>query len=33
MLKAEIDRAHLKLKSIGNSNIVIDFMIKWAQEV
>ena len=32
MLKAEIDRAHFKLKSIGNSIAVMDFMIECAQE-
>ncbi len=32
MLKAEINRAHPELKEIGNSNAVIDFMIRCAQE-
>ena len=32
MLKAEIDRAHPKLKGIGNSQAVIDFMIQCVQE-
>ena len=32
MLKAEIDRAHPKLKGMGNSNATIDFLIECAQE-
>ena len=32
MLKAEIDRAHPKLKGMGNSQATMDFMIKCAQE-
>ena len=32
MLKAEIDRAHPKLKAMGNSQAIIDFIIKCAQE-
>jgi vacuolar-type H+-ATPase catalytic subunit A/Vma1 len=32
MLKAEIDRAYPKLKGIGNSQAVIDFMVECAQE-
>ena len=32
MLKAEIDKAHLKLKGISNSQAIIDFIIQCAQE-
>ncbi len=32
MLKAEIDRAHPELKAMGNSNVVMDFMIQYTQE-
>ena len=32
MLKAEIDRAHPELKGMGNSNAVMDFMIRCAQD-
>jgi hypothetical protein len=32
MLKAEIDRAYLELKGMGNSQAVMDFMIKCAQD-
>jgi len=32
MLKAEIDRAYLELKGMGNSQAVIDFIIKYTQE-
>jgi hypothetical protein len=32
MLKAEIDRAHPKLKGMGNSQAVMDLMIHYAQE-
>ena len=32
MLKAEINRAYPKLKGIGNSQAVIDFIVKCAQE-
>jgi hypothetical protein len=32
MLKAEIDRVHPELKGMGNSNAVMDFMIRYAQE-
>jgi hypothetical protein len=32
MLKAEIDKAHLELKGIGNSQAIMDFMVKCAQE-
>jgi hypothetical protein len=32
MLKAEIDKAYLKLKGIGNSQAVIDFIVKCTQE-
>ena len=32
MLKAEIDKAHLKLKGIGNSQAIIDFIVECAQE-
>jgi hypothetical protein len=32
MLKAEIDRVYLELKGMGNSNAVMDFMIRYAQE-
>ena len=32
MLKAEIHRAHPELKGIGNSQAIIDFMIRYAQE-
>ena len=32
ILKAEIDRAHPKLKGIGNSQATMDFMIECAQE-
>jgi predicted oxidoreductase len=32
MLKAEIDRVYPELKGMGNSNVVMDFMIRYAQE-
>ena len=32
MLKAEIDRAHPELKGMGNSNAVMDFMIRYIEE-
>ena len=32
MLKAKIDKAHLKLKGISNSQAIMDFIIKCAQE-
>jgi hypothetical protein len=32
MLKAEIDRVHPELKGMGNSNAVMDFMIRYTQE-
>jgi hypothetical protein len=32
MLKAEIDRVYPELKGMGNSNAVMDFMIRCAQE-
>ena len=32
MLKAEIDKAHPKLKGMGNSQAVMDFIVKCAQE-
>jgi hypothetical protein len=30
MLKAEIDKVYLELKEIRNSNVVMDFMIRYA---
>jgi transposase len=32
MLKAEINRAYPELKAMGNSQAIIDFIIKCAQE-
>jgi len=32
MLKAEIDRVHPELKGMENSNTVMDFIIRYAQE-
>jgi hypothetical protein len=32
MLKAKIDKAHPELKGMGNSNPVMDFMIRCVQE-
>jgi hypothetical protein len=33
MLKAEIDRAHPELKAMGNSQAIMEFMIRCAQDV
>jgi hypothetical protein len=30
MLKAEIDKAYFKLKGIGNSQAIMDFIVKYA---
>jgi len=32
MLKAEIDKVYPELKGMGNSNAIMDFMIRYVQE-